>query len=202
MPTRFPFMPATVHPFYSPEEGGGGAAEPSTPPATPPADPEPLGEAGKKALESEREARKAAEKAAKETQAELDRLRAEAQKRADAEAAEQGKWKELADKREADLTSATTTLTTATERLTVLEQLATDRLDALLANLPKEIADLGPDADTPIEKRLAWAEKAAKAAETAGASTPGNGPNPKPANGAFDRDAAIARARRTGTYRV
>lgn len=78
------------------------------PPSTPPPDPEPEDVSGlKSALEKERAKRKQYEtdlKAAREAQSELDRLKAEAKKKADEDAAAEGRYKELLEKREAELT--------------------------------------------------------------------------------------------------
>lgn len=87
------------------------------PPATDPpkADPEPEDVSGlKSALEKERTKRKQYEtdlKAAREAQDELDRLKADAKKKADDEAAEQGKYKELLEKRDAEIADLKAQLT-------------------------------------------------------------------------------------------
>lgn len=174
---------ATLLPYLQadPGDGGGGSNDD---PAANDQDPEgdkPLGEKGEAALKAERDARKAAEKRARDAQKELDDLKAAKVKADEEEQAEQGRWKELAEKREASLTETTTERDSLKTRVETLEKLATDRLTALLADIPKEIAELGPDESTPIEKRLEWAEKAAKAAGVTAPKSPGNGPNPPPA---------------------
>lgn len=88
------------------------------PPAADPPDPTPELEdvSGlKSALEKERTKRKQYEadlKAAREAQAELDRLRAEAKKRADAEAEEQGNYKKLLEERDAEIERLTSEMKT------------------------------------------------------------------------------------------
>jgi chromosome segregation ATPase len=144
-----------------------------------------LGDKGKQALKAERDARRAAEDRAKAIETELSDLKTAAQKRSDKEAAEQGRWQELAATREADLQTTTTERDSLKERVETLESLATARLEALMKDLPKDIAELQHEESTPIEKRLEWAEKATKAAKAAAANlgTPGAGRNPPPANG-------------------
>lgn len=71
---------------------------------------ESLGDKGKRALDSEREARKKAERDAADLKKRLDKIESEAKKRADAEAVEQGKWEEIATKREAELAELRDTL--------------------------------------------------------------------------------------------
>jgi hypothetical protein len=180
MLTRTLRMAALLPFFQVVDPAGGGGSE--TPPATPPVGPDdkPLGEDGEKALKAERDARKEADRRARAAEKELADLRDAAAKRADEEAAEQGKWQELATTREAALKDTTTERDSLRERVATLEALAADRLAALLKDLPKEIADLGPSDDTLIEARLSWAEKAVKAAGKVSES-PGNRPGPKPA---------------------
>lgn len=142
-----------------------------------------------------REAKKAADKARADRDAEI---QTEAQRTKDEAAGEFEKVKSsLAGERDTAIGERDTYKT----RVETLEKLATDRLTDLMKAIPKEIADLGPDEDTPIEKRLAWAEKAAKAAAVT-TDNGGNRPNPRPATGAFDRDAALAAARSTGKYSI
>lgn len=172
---------ATLLPYLQQLDPAGGGTPPATPPADPPEpDDTPLGDAGKAALDAEREARRLADKRAKDAEKKLADLEDARVKAEDDKAKEQGEWKTLAEKREADLTTTTAERDDLLIRVETLEALANNRLTAILKDIPKDIAELGPDTETPIEKRLAWAEKAAKATNATG-TTPGNGPNPKPA---------------------
>jgi hypothetical protein len=156
-------------------------APPADPPADPPANPEPLGEPGKKALESEREARRAAEKAARDEKARADRLEAEARKRAESEAAEQGRWQELAEKREAELSDTTASLSTVTAELDSLRTYFTGQYTTALKELPEVIREFAPDDDAPFAMKAAWLSKAqAQAKKIDAGRSRGNGPNPKP----------------------
>lgn len=177
-------------------------------------DDKPLGAAGEKALEAEREARREADKRAKAAEKELADLKAEAQKRADAEAAEQGKWKELAEKRDADLTTVTTDRDTIKAEADTLRKYVTDDI----AGVTKQVKDLKdnpsakallsfhPGDDASVTQLLDWAAKAKALlpdlVEETRPTTTGNGPNPKPATGTFNRDAAIEKARQSGRFRI
>lgn len=164
-----------------------------------------LGDAGKRALEAEREARKAAEKEAREAKQKLDQIEAAQREADEAQAAEQGRWKELAEKREADLSTATTDLTAARERLATLEALVKADVDAAWDDLPEEVRDAydGPDDDPLAKKR--HMQRMAKVIErlTADANRKiGNGPNPPVGDGAFNFDRAKDVARSTGRYSI
>jgi len=165
---------------------------------TTPTDDAPLGDAGKKALDAERDARKAAEKEARDAKARLAQIEADAQKAKDAEAAEQGKWKELAEKRDADLAEATSKLTATTTELDTLRTYVTDDIVAAVKVLPKALVAFDPGEDAPIAQRLAWLTKAKAAAAELDKQTPrGNGGDPKPGgNPKIDADKAVANARR------
>jgi hypothetical protein len=180
------------------------------PPATPPADPPKPDEVTfdekqqKKVNDLLAAERKRTEEA---TATRLQAERDEADRKAQAEAErkkqeEAGQYEEVKRSLEGERDGFKSRAESAESRLETLEKLATDRLTALLADIPKEIAELGPDESTPIEKRLEWAEKAAKAAGVTAPKSPGNGPNPPPANGHFDRDAATAKAKATGKYTI
>lgn len=178
---------------------------PGVPPVTPPADPEPLGDAGKKALEAEREARKAADKRAKDAETELTRLKAEAQQQADAEAAAQGKYRELAEKREADLTQTRESLKAIETERDALRQHVTADIDAAIKDPAyKPFLRFDPGAEAPIAERLKWLTEAKAAiAEILQPKVPGgNPPNPKPGSGQLDIAQEAARARASGRYSI
>lgn len=66
------------------------------------------------------------------------------------------------------------------------------------------LLDFYPGDDADSQTLLRWAEKAkARMPEIEGATArTSNGPNPKPATGHFDKDAAAAEMRRKGTFRI
>ena len=153
----------------------------------------PLGDAGKAALEAERIARRDADKRAKDAETKLAAYEADKAKAAEQEQAEQGKWKELAEKREAELTGATTNLESLkSEREKLAEYVKSD-----IATVTKTVKDAkdspaakvlmryypGDDAD-PLAL-LDWAQNAKASLpeieQEMTAGKPGNGPNPKPA---------------------
>lgn len=151
-----------------------------------------LGEAGTKALQAERDARKLAEKAARDTTKELDTLKAARAQEDEAKAKEQGKWQELAEKRDADLQTATKTLESATTELETLRTYVSGDVaaitkavkDAKDSPAAKALLDFYPGDDASALELLAWAAKAKpRLAEldTTTATTRGAGPNPKPA---------------------
>ncbi len=158
-----------------------------------------------------REARSRAQKA--ETR--LAELEAKQREADETKAKEDGKWQELAETREATLT------TTTGERDTLKAELETLRgyVTSDIAGITKQVKDLKDDPaakalldfhpgdDASPAQLLAWAAKAkARLPEIAEAqsrtSTPVNGPNPKPATGAFDRESAIQRAKSSGRYTI
>lgn len=127
-----------------------------------------------------REARKAADKARKDRDAEIEAEQSQreqdAQRKKDQEA---GEFDKVRQSLESERDTVTGERDSLKSRVEVLEKLAAERLQALLEDIPKEIADLAPPESTPIEERLAWAEKAAKAAGTK-TSPRGNGFDPRP----------------------
>lgn len=109
-----------------------------------------LGDKGAAALREERDARKRAEKRIRE----LEKADAERQeqdrKRSEAEQAEQGKWKELAEKRDADLAEKTTTLEAVTaERDTLLSIVAAD-VESTWKTIPDEVREAYDGADDDV----------------------------------------------------
>lgn len=150
--------------------------------------------AGKAALEREREARREADKRAKAAEKRLNDLEAAAQKAADDKAAEEGKFKELAERREADLT------TVSGERDSLKAELDTLRgyVSSDIAGITKQVKDLKDDPaaktllgfhpgdEATVTQLLAWAAVAKQtlpeiAEARALTSSHGNGPNPTPA---------------------
>lgn len=117
---------------------------------------ESLGDAGKRALEAEREARKQAEKTARDAAKELETLKAAKVKADEDKAAEEGRWKELAEKREADLTAATTTIESATTELESLRLYFTTHFDAALKDLPDVVKAFAPDAEASFATKSKW----------------------------------------------
>lgn len=189
------FLPFMVDPDPDPD-----------PNPDPDPDPDDLGDKGKAALKAEREARKAAEKAAKDAQDKLDAIEAKQREADDAAAAEQGKWKELAEKREAE----TTTLTgerdgLKTERDTLAKYVKADIAavtkavkDAKDHPAAKALMDFYPGDDTDTTALLAWAAKAKpRLGELDKVSVRGNGPDPKPGHKDIDEKKASAQARRS-----
>ncbi len=175
---------AALLPFLQsePPAGGGGEGNPPTPP-TPPADP-PLGEKGEKALQDERDARREADRKLKATEKELNNFKTAAAKAKDDEAAEQGEWKQLAEKRDADLQKASTDLTAASTELETLRGYVSGDIEAATKDDAfKPFLRFDPGADAPIADRLKWLKeaKAGIADLPEPATTRGNGPNPKPA---------------------
>ncbi len=171
-----------------------------------------LGESGTKALQAERDARKAAEKTARDTAKELETLKAAKVKEDEDKQAEQGKWKELAEKRDADLTKTATDLTTATTELETLRTYVSGDVEAIVKQVKdakdspaaKALLDFHPGDDATATELLAWAQKAkprlAELTDTKETSR-GNGPNPKPAgNHQINIDQEVKTAKRRGSY--
>lgn len=184
---------ATLLPYLQadPGDGGGGSNDD---PAANDQDPEgdkPLGEKGEAALKAERDARKAAEKRARDAQKELDDLKAAKVKADEEEQAEQGRWKELAEKREASLTETTTERDSLKAERDEYKALLTADVDASWKDLPEEVREAydGEDDDVLAKKR--HMARMAKVIQklTAESGTPGNGPNPKPAGAGVDTEA-------------
>lgn len=141
--------------------------------------------------------RKAAEKAARESK-----------QREDTQLAEQGKYKELAEKHEARLKE----LEPVAEKYNALAERQMKALEAQIKDWPKEVKDLDPGKDAGLEARLDWAERVKPLVEKliatqqqAGRS--GNPPPPR-AVGATNKSAfdgktpeqRVAELRRSGRY--
>lgn len=140
-----------------------------------------LGEAGKKALEQERDARKAAEKIARETVKELDTLKAAKAKEDEDKQAEQGKWQELAEKREASLNETATNLESATTELESLRTYFTTQFDAAIKDLPDVVKAFAPDAEASFETKSKWLTTAQAEAKKLDKQKPrGSGFDPPP----------------------
>jgi len=138
------------------------------------------------------------------TKADEDRRKAEAdaQRKKDEDAGEFDKVKNTLiserDTAQSDLTAATTELETLRAHVNADIEAAT-KDDAF-----KPFLRFDPGADAPIADRLKWLKeaKAGIADLPEPTTTRGAGPNPKPATGHFDKDAALARARQTGKYSI
>lgn len=158
-----------------------------------------LGDKGKAALKAERDARKAERDARKAAEKELADLKAEQQRAKDKEAAEQGKWQELAEKREADLTAATTERDALQSRLDEALQVIRDDVTATWKDTPEEVRDLYEgDEDDVLAKRRHLTRSAKLIARLTADKdkTRGNGPNPKPRGNQIDIDKETARTAR------
>ncbi len=147
-----------------------------------------LGDKGKEAIRKERDAAKAAAARAKDAETKLaalekektDRETAE-QARKDKEAAESGKWEELATKREGELKSAKDEAAALKGENTQLRTAITGVLDSEWKELPVEVKDayLGAD-DDPLAKLAFLPKGKALAAKLADKETArGNGADPK-----------------------
>lgn len=192
---------ATLRPFLQQiDPAGGGGTNPPIPPADPPKpDDTPLGDAGKAALEAERKAARAAETRAKTAERELADLKAAKAKEEEDKQAEQGEWKTLAEKRDADLKAAATNLETATSELEALRTHVNADIEAAVKDESfKPFLRFDPGKDAPIKDRLKWlAEAKAGLAElpTTDNHTPGNGPGPIPATGKIDERQEVQKIR-------
>jgi len=152
-----------------------------------------LGEAGTKALQAERDARKLAEKTARDTTKELADLKAAKVKADEEKQAEQGKWQELAEKRDADLQTAAKTLESATTELETLRGYVSGDVDSISKRVEaltdssgkKVLLKVRPSKDASVSERMSWAEMARDELPDLEAATKeisrGAGPNPKPA---------------------
>ena len=105
---------------------------------------------------------------------------------------EQGQFKELAEQHAARVKE----LEPVQERYTQLSTLLADQIKAQTKDWPKEVKDLLPDSETPIEVRYSQVQKlqalASKVADQTQqqqrASLPGNTPGPRQANQEQSRD--------------
>lgn len=147
-------------------------------------DDQPLGDAGKRALDAERARAEAAEKKVRELERQNAKREQADREAADKAAAEQGQFKELAEQREADLTSTKASLDAANAELAVLRDYASKQLAAAQKDFPEVVKAFAPADDAPLTERLAWLEKAAAQAKKIEQDTPrGNGGNPPPSGG-------------------
>ncbi len=164
-----------------------------------------LGDKGKAAIAAERKARRDAEAARKAAEDRADKLEADAKKRADDEAAKQGQWQELAEKREADLTESQTTLESVQAQLDEAMTILKAETDATWKAIPEEVRELydGDDADVLAKrKHLTRSKKLIERLAKTDERKPRNGPNPPAGDGRFDEAAAIENARATGKYAI
>lgn len=171
-----------------------------------------LGDPGKAALKAERDARRSAEKSARDAQDKLDAIDAKQRKADEERSKRQGEWEELATKREADLANTTTELTNATTELDSLRGYVTADLETVATAVKaaakddptaKVLMEFHPGEEASTAELIAWTKRAkAQLPELATGKKPGNGPNPTPATGAFDKEAAIQKARAGGRYRI
>jgi len=125
----------------------------------------------------------------------------EAQAAEEARLKEQNQFKELAEKYGAKVQE----LEPVQERYTALSTLLGDQIKAQVKEWPKEVKDLLPDNDTPIEDRYAQVQKLQAFVDKlqAQARQPGHGPNPKPAGDPTQDDLKqkeIQRLRATNKY--
>ncbi|MGI8483536.1 MAG: hypothetical protein ACR2OU_04660 [Thermomicrobiales bacterium] len=163
----------------------------------------PLGENGESALKAEREARKQAEKTARETAKELETLKAAKVKADEEKAAEEGRWKELAEKREASLNETATNLTSATTELDSLRGYFTTHFDAALKDLPDVVKAFAPDADASFETKSKWLTTAQAEAKKLDKQKPrGAGFDPAPGgNRDINEQQEVAKVRQRPGFR-
>jgi predicted nuclease with TOPRIM domain len=113
---------------------------------------------------------------------------------------EQGEFKQLAEKHQARVNE----LEPVQERYTDLSALLAEQIKAQSKDWPKEVKDLLPSDDIPVEVRYAQVQKLQSLVNTMQqkANLPGNGPNPKPSNGSAKEAAqsAFDKLRATGQY--
>lgn len=159
-----------------------------------------LGEKGKAALKAERDARRKAEADAKALKERLDKIEADARKEADEKAKKQGEWQELAEKRDADLTEATSKLTNATTELESLRTYVTADVEAVAKTVrdaakdvpaAKILMEFHPGDDASTADLITWTKRAkAQLPELTATESkrPGNGPNPNPSDGNDDAE--------------
>jgi DNA repair exonuclease SbcCD ATPase subunit len=166
-----------------------------------------LGDKGKEAIRKEREAAKAAADRAKDAETKLAALEKEKserevaeQTRKDKEAAEAGKWEELATKREAELKSAkdeAAALKSQNDQYkAAVEKVLTDEWKALPAEAIEAYEAAGGKDDDPLGKLSflpAGKKIAAKLAEK-GDTARGNGRDPRPRGDGKGNDEAARKA--------
>ena len=147
-----------------------------------------LGDKGKEAIRKERAAAKAAADALKDVQKQLADLQKEnseresaEQARKDKEAADAGKWEELATKREGELKSAKDEATTLKGENDQLRTAITAVLDSEWKALPKEVQEAYLGAEDDPLARLAFLPKGKALAEKLAEKDTkrGNGYSPK-----------------------
>jgi hypothetical protein len=105
---------------------------------------------------------------------------------------EQGEWQKVAEQRDLRVKE----LEPVQERYTALSTLLADQIKAQVKDWPKEVRDLLPSDDTPIEVRYSQVQKlqslatqlASQAQAQQRASLPGNTPGPRQANQEQSRD--------------
>lgn len=115
---------------------------------------------------------------------------------------EQGAYKQLAEQHAARLKE----LEPVQERYSELSQLVAGQIEAQIKDWPAELKVFDPGTDAPIEQRLAWLEKSKplidKLTQQSRATSPGNGPNPRPVASTPDdaRNQQMQRLRNSGKY--
>lgn len=124
-------------------------------------------------LRNEAEDAKKREKAEAKAKQQLDEQRLQ----------EQGEYKKLAEQHAARVLQ----LEPIVERYEQLAKLVGEQIDGEIKDWPQTVKALDPGADSGIETRLAWQNKARAIVgdlqQQARATQPGNSPNPKPASG-------------------
>lgn len=124
-------------------------------------------------LRNEAEDAKKREKAEAKAKQQLDEQRLQ----------EQGEYKKLAEQHAARVLQ----LEPIVERYEQLAKLVGEQIDSEIKDWPQTVKALDPGADSGIETRLAWQNKARAIVgdlqQQARATQPGNSPNPKPASG-------------------
>ena len=198
-----------AQPFFSADDGtpsgGGEGSQPETPPKPKPSKPE-FSPEQQEVLNDllARERKAAEERTALRLKEEADaKAKAEQEAREREEATKRGEF----DKVRADLETKVSTVEderdSAVAERDALRTYFEAEYTAAVKDLPDVITAFKPADDAPFAEKSAWLTKAREqAAKVDTSQTPGNRPNPSPANGEFNLQAAIAQARSTGKYRA
>ena len=194
-------------PMLAPDSGNppGGEGNPPETPPTPPAKPQ-FDDDQQRHINDllAKERKTAEERTALRLREEADaKAKADKEQRERDEAAKRGEF----DTVRADLESKVTTIegerdTLATEA-DALRTYFNSQYEAALKDLPEVVTAFKPGDDASFADKSAWLTKAQEqAAKVATTQAAGNRPNPNPADGKFDLNAEIAKAKARGSYRA
>ncbi len=132
----------------------------------------------------------------------IDAIEAEKKLAEEQKLREQGEFQKLAEQHQARVRE----LEPVQERYNALAELVNEQIKTQVSDWPEEVKSLVPDKKTPVEERLKSLEKLKPLAERFAVQqrgqSPGNVPNPKPAEtvGASDVKSAMDVLRAGGTY--